>query len=30
MRVTLRVKAEIFVAASTLMGWMAIGTIVFH
>ena len=30
MREWLKIKTEIFVAASTLLGWIAIGTIVFH
>jgi voltage-gated potassium channel Kch len=30
MRERLKIKTEIFVAASTLLGWIAIGTIVFH
>lgn len=30
MRERLKIKIEIFVAATTLLGWMAIGTIVFH
>lgn len=30
MRERLKIKTEIFVAATTLSGWMAIGTIVFH
>ena len=30
MREKLKMKVEIFVAATTLLGWIAIGTIVFH
>lgn len=30
MRERLNTKTEIFVAVTTLLGWMAIGTIVFH
>ena len=30
MRKKFNIKAEIFVAYTTLLGWMAIGTIVFH
>lgn len=30
MRKRLKIKTEIFIAYSTLLGWMGIGTIVFH
>jgi len=30
MREKLKISTEIFIACSTLLGWMAIGTIVFH
>ncbi|NJL75590.1 MAG: two pore domain potassium channel family protein [Saprospiraceae bacterium] len=30
MRERLKIKTEIFIAASTLLGWIAIGTVVFH